>query len=146
MIRIVSCPIVDVPDESIVTDTVELVSICDDGRMNINLCEPIAIYPIYDDEGTHIVIYNVERGDDIGEFALFLSADDLTDVPDSLEVPIELARSQDGFVTVYYLPSNEYQINVGPDDEGKVFVYRFTTIPQLPVIDSFFADRDLAAE
>lgn len=121
------------------TNIESIFQICDDGRVNINLCEPIAIYPIFDVDGVHMVIYNVERGDDIGEFALYLDADDLSLVPYNSNQAIELGRSRDNFVVVYWLPSNEYQINAGPDHEGKVFVYRFSTFPQLPTVSTFYA-------
>ncbi len=118
----------------------QAVSNCDDGRININLCEPVAIYPVMDDEGVHMVVYNVERGDDIGEFAFFVDAETLSDVREDTLYPVEIARSEDDFAILYWMPEGHYQVNAGPDFEGKVFTFAFEHFPgQIPTVTTYFS-------
>ena len=114
--------------------------ICDDGRININLCEPIAIYPTSDDEGVHMTVMIFEHGAPDSRFGFFVSAQQLASLPRTQPHPMmRVAQSQDGFAVLYWLASNEYQINAGPDFEGKTFVFRFAVFPnQTPIVETFF--------
>lgn len=108
---------------------------CDDGRININLCEPVAIYPIFSDEGVHMVVYNTERGDDIGEFAFFVDAEILNNVTRDDNFTIELGRSEDNFAVLNWTVDNHYQVVAGPDYEGKFFIFEFAEFPfEIPTI------------
>lgn len=110
-------------------------SACADGRINFIACEPVAIYPVQDDGGWAMNVWIVERGDPIGRPGFFVSAEDLAALPANPPAPILVAESEDGFTQLYWLPSNEYQVNAGPDYEGKVFAFRFKSFPgQLPTL------------
>lgn len=130
------------PVPVIITLTPEI-QLCDDGRINTNLCEPVAIYPIVDEDDIHMVIYNVESGDDEGELSLFVDAEILSGVPDDNEYPIELARSTDNFAILYWMPDGNYVVSAGPDFEGKVFLFTFSEFPsQVPTVVTYFSDTN----
>lgn len=110
-------------------------SACADGRINFIACEPVAIYPVQDDDGWAMNVWIVERGDPIGRPGFFVSAEELAGLPANPDAPILVAESEDGFTQLYWLPSNEYQVNAGPDYEGKVFAFCFKSFPgQLPTL------------
>ncbi|MGJ3237710.1 MAG: hypothetical protein ACFE0Q_03290 [Anaerolineae bacterium] len=111
---------------------------CADGRLNANLCEPLAIYPVISDDGVGLTIYEIPRGSDVGVFQLYVDAERLSDLPDTDEV-CTIDASADGSVVVYLLPTGEIQVNAGPDDDDKVFVYRFETLSGLPEIETYSA-------
>jgi hypothetical protein len=49
-------------------------------------------------------------------------------------------------ISLYKLTSGEYQVNVGPDSEGKVFVLNFTGCPAENVYENtFIADAPAPA-
>lgn len=60
-----------------------------------------------------------------------VDAEDLEDVPDEPRRNRRIARTDDRYVTLYKLTtSGEWQVNIGPDSEGKVYVYIFTLDPR----------------
>jgi hypothetical protein len=112
---------------------------CDDGRININLCEPIAIYPTPDDSGVNMTVMIFEHGAPESRFGFFVSAQQLANLPRTPHQTMKVAQSRDGFAVLYWLASNEFQINAGPDFEGKTFVFRFSVFPnQTPIVETFF--------
>jgi hypothetical protein len=60
-----------------------------------------------------------------GQTSLELSPDFLASLPLSVEANTEFAVSDDGLTRFYVLTTGEYQINFGPDAEGKVSVVVF---------------------
>jgi hypothetical protein len=114
---------------------------CDDGRTNINLCEPLAVYPVESDDGIGMVIYAVTRGDDIGDWMLYVPAEDMAQLG---EGQCLLATSGDGFVTVFWM-NGTMLVYAGPDDEGKVFVFIYHSFPGVPSFETYFGSApDLA--
>jgi LysM repeat protein len=81
-----------------------------------------------------------EHGAPDSRFGFFVSAPQLASLPRTQPHPtLRVAQSQDGFAVLYWLDSNEYQINAGPDFEGKTFVFRFAIFPnQTPIVETFF--------
>jgi hypothetical protein len=56
---------------------------------------------------------------------------------------IRVATTKDKYVTLYKLKTTgEYQVNIGPDKEGKVFVYIFTLDPRQCVRSYQFTKKD----
>jgi len=55
---------------------------------------------------------------------------DLEGLPERPEENIPLSVSADGRFAIYKLTSGEYQINIGPDDEGKVEVIVFSNFEE----------------
>lgn len=55
--------------------------------------------------------------------------DGLAALPANPDEPLEVASTNDRYVVLYKLPSGEYQTNIGPDTEGKIFVYVFEIDP-----------------
>jgi hypothetical protein len=103
--------------------------VCADGRINEE-CDIVAIYPIEDDDGIHIQVWYVLPDDSAnGQFAFMLYADELDALPDNPDEAILIASSSDDFVKLYWMPDNTYQINAGPDSEGKIRVFVFDTFP-----------------
>jgi hypothetical protein len=106
---------------------------CDDGRSNTNLCEPIAIYPIETGDGIGIDIWDTRRTGSRGQL-LYVAAEELDTLP---ETNCELGQSADGFVSMISLGGHIVVI-AGPDDENKTFIFFFEEFPGLPVTDTMF--------
>lgn len=101
---------------------------CDDGRINYNHCDKIAMYAMSDEGGFGLDVLIVDhlivpRG------AIFVSAAELDALPDNPARNILIATSPDGLVRFYKLAGGEYQVNYGPDEDNKVFVFRWTGLP-----------------
>lgn len=110
---------------------------CTDGRLTYTLCQPLVVYPVISDDGVGMTIYLVSRGSDVGQFMLYIPAETFEALPDQVPANCTIDSSEDGRVVVYRLTSGEYQVSVGPDEEGKVFAYIFTDLTSAPVrIDS----------
>jgi hypothetical protein len=58
-----------------------------------------------------------------------IEIDGLAELPNYPDAPLEVASTNDGYVVLYKLPSGEYQATIGPDNEGKNFVYIFEINP-----------------
>jgi hypothetical protein len=61
--------------------------------------------------------------------SMILSVADLNQIPVNPDGAVEVASTRDHYVTLYKLPAAEIQANIGPDAEGKIFVYVFTGNP-----------------
>ncbi|MCQ3930729.1 MAG: hypothetical protein DPW16_09725 [Chloroflexi bacterium] len=61
---------------------------------------------------------------------LYVSAKKLLALPDFPAKNTLIAKTADGFISVYKLTTGEYQVNVGPLDDGKVHVIIFDGIPR----------------
>ena len=79
------------------------------------------------DDGTVVITSLGPDGDTA--VGVTISAEDIANLPDNPEEAIEVAQTEDEFVTIYKLPTNELQANIGPDAEGKIFVYIFDNDP-----------------
>lgn len=115
--------IVDCDEASVADD--EFVSLCPDGRITYTSCDPLIIYPVITGDGVGWTIYTTERADNMGNFKLYIAAEDFEALPTTSEQNCTIASSDDGTVVVYLLTTGEYQVNVGPDEEGKVFSFIF---------------------
>jgi hypothetical protein len=104
-------------------------SACRDGRVNEATCELAAIYPVADEEGFGMSFWFVDHETGDGYFGFYVPAEDLMSLPESPEEAILLAQSEDGKAVLYWLPSNEFQLNIGPDWEGKMHILRFPFFP-----------------
>ena len=68
----------------------------------------------------------------------YISASALAEYPTNPDRPTLVHRSDDGKFAFYILPTGEYQVNVGPDTEGKIEALTFTGIPpQNAILRSF---------
>ena len=101
---------------------------CADGRINNNNCDKIAIFPVKDEDSFGIQVYIVDHKT-VPEFVLFVSATDLNALPANPDKVITIATSKNGLVVLYKHPNGDYQVNYGPDFEGKVFSFRFKGLP-----------------
>jgi hypothetical protein len=96
----------------------------------------VALYENSDEDGNpSLDIYGVN---DLGQGYYLLSVtQELIDVePSSIE---NILIAQTGTVAVYMLTTGEIQINVGPDKEGKIFVYILDGVPWT-TINSYVID------
>ena len=111
---------------------------CPDGRINYNHCDKIAIYPVKDEGSFAIEVWIVDHKV-LPEFALFVSSADLKALDQKPEKIITVATSSNGLVTLYKHPDGDYQVNYGPDFEGKVFTFRFSGVPaaKYPEVTTF---------
>jgi hypothetical protein len=101
---------------------------CPDGRINFNHCDKVAIYATQDGDAYGVGVYVVD-GVTVPVFALFVSAEALAALPPNPESVIQIAQSDDGKVTLYKHTNGDYQVNYGPDFEGKVFTFRWSGLP-----------------
>ncbi len=111
---------------------------CPDGRINYNHCDKIAIFPIKDEGSFGINILVVDKKI-VPEFAIFVPAADLAALPENPQTILTIATSQDGLVILYKHSNGDYQVNYGPDFEGKVFTFRFNGLPaaKYPEVTTF---------
>ena len=112
---------------------------CTDHR-SVNCFGPYALYtPTEKDQTCSIDVWGIEA-DGQGKRAFKLTTDDLADLPASEEIDnyITIEHTKNDFITLYKLNSGQYQINVGPDKEGKVYVIDFTGCPADDVTESTF--------
>lgn len=125
-------------------ETVPILSLCEDGRLTNTLCDPLVVYNVVSDDGIGIVIYTSERGGiNVAEFQLYIPAETFDALENSSQ-NCTIASSDDGSVVVYLLASGEYQIDTGPDEEGKVFSYIFTDLISSPTsINTYFSSNTL---
>ena len=86
---------------------------------------------VYTDEDG-IGVYGVDENGD-GFEALFISAAELAALPDMPAENLLLAGDADGPFAIFKLTTGEYQVNIGPDAEGKVQVVIFDGIPPTTV-------------
>lgn len=114
---------------------------CQDARINKYNCEPVAIYPVKTDAGYDLVVYKI-LPDGQGQFSFSVSAADLAALPSHPDAPVLVAADPNGFASLYWLPSNEYQIVAGPDAEGKMFKFIFRNFPgEEPRLETYMAGQ-----
>lgn len=65
----------------------------------------------------------------IGQPALYVSAEEINDLPDHPSENTLIDSTSDGFIRVYKLTTGEFQINIGPLPDGKIHVIIFDQIP-----------------
>jgi hypothetical protein len=105
-------------------------------------CDRLAVYPLVSDTGVGLTIYTLSRGSNDGHFALYLPEEQFESLPETVAANCTIAHSEDETVVVYLLTSGQIQINVGPDDEGKVFVYIFDDLLSAPTrTDTYMAGQ-----
>jgi hypothetical protein len=112
---------------------------CTDHR-SVNCFGPYALYTPTEKDGTcSIDVWGIEP-DGQGKRAFKVTADDLAKLPDAEEIDnyVTVESSEDDFMTLYKLNSGQYQINVGPDAESKVYVIDFTGCPASDVTENTF--------
>jgi hypothetical protein len=101
---------------------------CDDGRLNPD-CDVVAIYVIRDTEGVHMQVWYVLPEGGNGRFAFMLYENELDALPDHPEEAVLVAASTDNYVRLYWLSDSSFQINAGPDGEGKQRIFNFASFP-----------------
>lgn len=102
---------------------------CDDGRINYLHCDKIAMYAV-PDEGSFALDVLIVDHLVVPRGAVFVSAADLAALPAKPESNLLIATSPDGLVVFYKLRSGEYQVNYGPDEDNKVFSFRWRGLPE----------------
>ncbi len=106
---------------------------------SVNCFGPYALYTPTAANGTcNIDIWVVQDGK--GKRAILQTAAEQAKLP---EVPAEeryitVETALNGYIALYKLHTGEYQINVGPDGEGKVYTINFTGCPAENVTESTF--------
>lgn len=80
--------------------------------------------------------------DGLSTSGLTLTADDLAALPEAPDEAVVVASTEDNYITLYKLPSGELQANIGPDAEGKIFVYVFEAPPLVCVSRYEFSTSD----
>ncbi len=94
-----------------------------DGR----LLTTITVGAVYADEDG-VTVYAIDDKS-VGKLALFVSAEELEALPENPDENLLVAQSEDGKFTLYKLTTGEYQVNMGPDAEGKTQVIIFDALP-----------------
>lgn len=113
---------------------------CLDGRLTFDMCQPLVVYPLVSDDGVGWNVYLVGEEDGVGHFMFYVPAETFDALPDEVAENCTVDHSDDGQVVMYLLSSGEFQINVGPDHEGKHFVYIFNDLLSPPVkVETFIS-------
>jgi hypothetical protein len=105
------------------------------------------IFNAEDDNGDPILhIYEInDEGE--GEFSFAITQDDLAPFLDNPPANnTEIKSSASGKVTLYVLDTGEFQINIGPDEEGNVYVTIFTGLPPTIISSYTFNVYDILEE
>ena len=105
----------------------------------------LSLFIFDEDNGSNnpvLIFYRIDE-ESMGHLLFFIPSSSLAELPDNPEEPITIFESEDGLYGFYKLPSGEYQINVGPDNEGKVHVVTFTGVPPENVRGHTFSIFDL---
>ncbi len=97
-----------------------------DGRINNNHGDKIAIFPIRDEDDYGVEVWLTDKRT-VPVLLLAISAEELSKLPEKTAENLLIAQSEDGLVQVYKLTTGEFQVNYGPDGDGKIFVFRFKT-------------------
>ncbi len=84
------------------------------------------IYPAFSGGAPALHIYCLGEGTYLG---LVVSSADLADYPERPASNTLVARSRVCPVAFYILTTGEYQVNIGPDREGKTYVTIFRGLP-----------------
>lgn len=72
----------------------------------------------------------------VGQPLLYISKDQLLALPDHPTENLLFASTPDSLVNVYKLTTGEYQLNIGPLAEGKVYTTIFDAIPPTQITNS----------
>lgn len=103
-----------------------------DGRIT-NYNTEAAIYAT--DDG--IFIYRIAP-DSSGLLVIALDRATLDRLPATPNRNLTIATSADRYIGVYKLTTGQYQVNVGPDKDGKVFVTRWVGLPPTEIENTEF--------
>jgi hypothetical protein len=99
-----------------------------DSRINRDPGALGVIYAVsYGARGMGLHIYKV-GGDSNGALWLEIAPEMLAAVPQFPSEYMIIARSEDGYIELAKLPTGQYQVNTGPDAEGKIHVVVFDEI------------------
>lgn len=89
----------------------------------------------YDESGIYLYRFDAEEADgeeemptNIGTLAVSATAEDLEDIAECPDEDTEIAVSEDELFSIYRLTSCEYQILMGPDEDGKTKVLVFESL------------------
>lgn len=113
---------------------------CPDHR-SVNCFGPYALYtPTDEEDGSCAIDIWTIQADGQGKRALMVTSDDLAELPDAEDIDgyIQVNDALEGFVALYKLQTDRYQINVGPDGEGKVYTVDFIGCPADDVHEGTF--------
>lgn len=94
-----------------------------DGRLNAY----DTLGAVYADK-TGIFVYAI-GADSRGTLSIYVTANDLDKLPEHPDKNTLLVQSEDRKFAIYKLTTGEYQVNVGPDKDGKVQEIIFTGLP-----------------
>jgi hypothetical protein len=105
------------------------------------------IFNAEDDNGDPILhVYEInDEGE--GEFSFAITQADLAPFIDNPPANnTEIKSSASGKVTLYVLDTGEFQINIGPDEDGNVYVTIFTGLPPTNIYSYTFNVYDIPEE
>jgi hypothetical protein len=98
----------------------------------VNCFGPYALYtPVNEKDGTCAIDIWTFQDDGQGKRTLLITAKELAAVPEVTEEEryVTVDTAMDGWISVYKLFNGQYQINVGPAAESKVYTINFTGCP-----------------
>jgi hypothetical protein len=72
-----------------------------------------------------------------------ITPEQLAELPANPDENMLLGGSGDGFTTVWLLTTGEYQVNIGPDRDGNVYVIVFTGVPATNIYRLDFNVNDI---
>jgi hypothetical protein len=107
---------------------------------SINCWGPYQIYTDPDESGNCTISIWIVEADGQGKETLTLTAEDITELPaaEAIDKYVLLDDALNGYVSLYKLQNGQFQVNVGPDGEGKVYVTNWTGCPAEDVHEDNF--------
>lgn len=112
---------------------------CPDHR-SVNCFGPYALYTPTEEDGSCAIDIWVIQPDGQGKRALEVTSDELAELPaaEDIESYILIDDALEGFISLYKLNTDRYQINVGPNAEAKVHTIDFIGCPADDVHEGTF--------
>lgn len=124
-------PIIEPPNPEIVAGV---------QRVNESSAIPYVVYVptgerVADENTQFIDIWRLDANG-VGQPLLYISREEIWALPPMPAENLLIATSPDAIVSVYKLTTGEFQVNIGPLDDGKLYTTIFDTIPPITVTHS----------
>lgn len=112
---------------------------CPDHR-SVNCFGAYALYTPTEEDGSCAIDIWVIQPDGQGKRTLMVTSDELAELPDAEDIDgyVLVDDGLEGFIALYKLQTDRYQINVGPNAEAKVHTIDFIGCPADDVHEGTF--------
>ncbi|MEP7291768.1 MAG: hypothetical protein ABI835_08285 [Chloroflexota bacterium] len=97
----------------------------------VNCWGDYQLYTDPDENGDCTIDIWIVQADGTGKQALELTAEEIADLPAAEDIDryVLIGDAYNGYISLYKLQTDQYQLNVGPDGEGKVHTINWAGCP-----------------